>query len=228
MAILKYTNANGEVVKVNSYKVNNLIPKQTKGDDPNAVMSQKAVSDEVNEIGLQIDEVNGTITALTSTVNAKANAADVYDKTYIDGVVNTVNSSLNSKLPIESFNEWSEGVAMQSALTAVDAKADQNAADIADINTELTEINNTLGDCATNDALGELENIVTLKANKSALEAEETRATAKEGELETAIGTKAASADLASEISRAQSAEEELADRVDALEEIRVLDCGTY
>lgn len=269
MAILKYTNANGEVVKVNSYKVNNLIPKQTKGDDPNAVMSQKAVSDEVNEIGLQINEVTGQITAintalgtkanqsaldaLTQTVNGKANASEVYTKTEADGKyltasditgkanadtvytkdevdakVTAANTAINSKLPIESFNEWSEGVAMQSALTAVDAKADQNAADIADINTELTEINNTLGDCATNDALGELENIVTLKANKSALEAEETRATAKEGELETAIGTKAASVDLTAEISRAQSAEEELADRVDALEEIRVLDCGTY
>ncbi|MBD5113140.1 MAG: hypothetical protein HDT42_11520 [Ruminococcaceae bacterium] len=194
MAILKYTNANGEVVKVNSYKVNNLVPQQTKGDNPNLVMSQKAVTDVANEIGLQIDEVTGKITAvkatadkaasdltaLTQTVNGKANAKDVYTKTEADGKYLTAADIT--------------GKAEKSEVSAVDAKADQNAADIV-------EINNTLGDCATNDALGELENIVTLKANKSALEAETTRAT---------------------------SAEEELADRVEALEDIRIITCGTY
>ena len=228
MAILKYTNANGQTVKVNSYKVNNLIPQQTKGDNPNLVMSQKAVTDEVNEIGLQIDEVNGTITAvkatadkaasditaLTQTVNGKANAKDVYTKTEADGKYLTASDIT--------------GKAEKSEVSAVDAKADQNAADIADINTDLTEIHNTLGDCATNDALGELENVVSLKANKSALEAEVTRATAKEGELNTAIGTKAASADLTSEINRAKAAEKANADRIETLENIRVLDCGTY
>lgn len=205
MAILKYTNANGQTVKVNSYKVNNLIPQQTKGDNPNAVMSQKAVTDEVNEIGLQINEVTGKITAvkatadkaasdltaLTQTVNTKANAKDVYTKTEADGKYLT-------------------------------------AADIADINTDLTEIHNTLGDMATTDDLGELENIVSLKAAKSALEAEVTRATAKEGELNTAIGTKAASADLTSEINRAKAAEKANTDRIETLENIREIDCGKF
>ena len=214
MAILKYTTADGQTVKINSYKVNNLVPQQTKGNDPNAVMSQKAVTDEVNEIGLQIDEVNGTITALTSTVNAKANAADVYTKTEADGKYLTAADIT--------------GKAEKSEVSAVDAKADQNATDIADINTDLTEIHNTLGDMATTDDLGELENVVSTKANKSALEAEVTRATAKEGELNTAIGTKAASADLVSEINRAKAAEKANADKITALENIRVLDCGTY
>ena len=194
MAILSYKTADGQTVKVNSYKVNNLIPQQTKGDNPNLVMSQKAVTDEVNEIGLQIDEVTGKITAvkatadkaasdltaLTQTVNGKANAKDVYTKTETDGKYLTAADIT--------------GKAEKSEVSAVDAKADQNAADIV-------EINNTLGDCATNDALGELENIVTLKANKSALEAETTRATSAEGEL---------------------------ADRVEALEDIRIITCGTY
>lgn len=85
MAILSYTTADGTVVKVNSYKVNNLVPVQTKGDNPNAVMSQKAVTDEVNALGLQIDEATGKITALTSTVNTKANINDVYTKTEANG-----------------------------------------------------------------------------------------------------------------------------------------------
>lgn len=77
MAILKYTTADGTIVKLNSYKVNNLVPVQSKGDNPNAVMSQKATTDELNAIGLQIDEATGKITALTSTVNGKANKTDL-------------------------------------------------------------------------------------------------------------------------------------------------------
>ena len=221
MAILKYTNANGQTVKVNSYKVNNLIPQQTKGDNPNAVMSQKAVTDEVNEIGLQINEVTGKITAvkatadkaasdltaLTQTVNTKAN------QSALDALTTTVNGKANAK------DVYTKTEADGKYLTA---------ADIADINTDLTEIHNTLGDMATTDDLGELENIVSLKAAKSALEAEVTRATAKEGELNTAIGTKAASADLTSEINRAKAAEKANTDRIETLENIREIDCGKF
>ncbi len=214
MAILRYTNANGEVVKVNSYKVNNLIPQQSKGDNPNAVMSQKAVTDEVNEIGLQIDEVNGTITALTQTVNGKANANDVYTKSEADAKYLTASDIT--------------GKAEKSEVNAVKTTADKAATDIQTINSDLTEIHNTLGDVATNDDLGELENVVSTKANKSALEAEVNRATAKETELNTAIGTKANTSDLTSEISRAQTAEGELSDRVEELENNRTIDCGTY
>lgn len=203
MAILSYKTADGQTVKVNSYKVNNLIPQQTKGDNPNAVMSQKAVTDEVNEIGLQIDEVTGKITALTQTVNTKAN------QSALDALTTTVNGKANAKdvyTKTEADGKYLTaaditGKAEKSEVSAVDAKADQNAADIADINTDLTEIHNTLGDMATTDDLGELENIVSLKAAKSALEAEETRATSAEGEL---------------------------ADRVEALEDIRIISCGTY
>lgn len=169
MAILSYTKADGTVVKVNSYKVNNLIPQQTKGDNPNAVMSQKAVTDEVNTLGLQIDEATGKITALTSTVNGKAEKSEV---------------------------------------NAVKAVADKATADITDINADLTEIHNTLGDCATNDDLGELQNIVSGKANKT---------------------------DLTSEINRATAAEKANADnitsldsRVEALEGNVTIDCGEY
>ena len=203
MAILKYTNANGQTVKVNSYKVNNLIPQQSKGDNPNAVMSQKAVTDEVNEIGLQIDEVNGTITALTSTVNAKAN------QSALDALTTTVNGKANAKdvyTKTEADGKYLTaaditGKAEKSEVSAVDAKADQNATDIADINTDLTEIHNTLGDCATNDALGELENVVSTKANKSSLE---------------------------SEVTRAKAAEKANTDRIETLENLRVINCGTY
>lgn len=195
MAILKYTTSDGQTVKINSYKVNNLVPQQEKGDNPNAVMSQKAVTDEVNEIGLQIDEVTGQITTINTTLGTKAN------QSALDALTSTVNAKANAN------NVYTKAEADGKYLTAND---------------------------------------ITGKAEKSALESEVTRATTKEGELTTAIGTKAASADLTAEISRAQSAEqtnataisdevtratsaeEELADRVDALEEIRVISCGEY
>lgn len=224
MAILSYTKADGTVVKLNSYKVNNLIPQQSKGDNPNAVMSQKAVTDEVNAIGLQIDEVNGTISTINTTLGTKANSADVYTKGEADGKFLTAADIT--------------GKADKSEVSAVKAIADKNTADI-------TEINNTLGECATSDALGELENIVSLKANKSEvytkteadgkfitehqdisgkadatdLSAEVSRATAAEGTLTTSISD---------EVTRATTAEGELSDRVDTLENVRTISCGTY
>lgn len=180
MAILKYTNANGQTVKVNSYKVNNLIPQQTKGDNPNAVMSQKAVTDVANEIGLQIDEVNGQITTINSTLGTKAN------QSALDALTTTVNGKANAK------DVYTKTEADGKYLTAVD---------IADINTDLTEIHNTLGDMATTDDLGELENAVSLKAAKSALEAETTRA---------------------------KAAETANANKIAALENIREIDCGKF
>lgn len=166
MAILSYTKADGTVVKVNSYKVNNLVPVQSKGDNPNAVMSQKAVTDEVN---------------------------------------------------------------------AVKAVADKAAADITDINTDLTEIHNTLGDCATNDDLGELQNIVSGKANKTDLTSEINRAKAAEKanadnitSLTQTVGTKAASADLTKEVNRATAKEKELSDAIKALNDNTIIDCGEY
>lgn len=75
MAILKYTNKNGEVISVNSYKINNVIVSQDKGQSTADVMSQKAVTDE--------------ITALESTIATKAISSDVYTKTETDSKLST-------------------------------------------------------------------------------------------------------------------------------------------
>lgn len=213
MAILKYTRADGTVVKLNSYKVNNLIPQQSKGDNPNAVMSQKAVTDELNSVGLQIDEVTGQITTINTTLGNKANASEVYTKTESD----------NKYLTAADIT----GKADKSEVSAVKAIADKNTADIADINTEITEINNTLGECATSDALGELENVVSLKANKSEVYTK-TEADGKFITEHQDISGKADATDLLDEVTRATTAEGELSDRVDTLENVRTISCGTY
>lgn len=70
MAILKYQDKNGNYISVNSYKINNVIVSQDKGQSTADVMSQKAVTDE--------------ITALESTIATKANSSDVYTKSETD------------------------------------------------------------------------------------------------------------------------------------------------
>lgn len=73
MAILKYKNNDGSWISVNSYKVNNVIVSQETGQSTTDVMSQKAVTDEIDNINITIED--------------KANAMDVYTKTEIDNMV---------------------------------------------------------------------------------------------------------------------------------------------
>lgn len=213
MAILSYTKADGTVVKLNSYKVNNVLVKQEKGQSTADVMSQKAVTDEVNAIGLQIDTVTGQITTINTTLGNKADKSSVYTKTESD----------NKYLTAADIT----GKADKSEVSAVKAIADKNTADIADINADITEINNTLGECATSDALGELENIVSLKANKSEVYTK-TEADGKFLTEHQDISGKADATDLSAEVSRATAKEGELSDRVDTLENVRTISCGTY
>ena len=58
MAILKYTNSNGEIITVNQYKVNNVIVSQEKGNSETDVMSQKAVTDELNILDNKIENID--------------------------------------------------------------------------------------------------------------------------------------------------------------------------
>lgn len=215
MAILKYTKADGTVVKLNSYKVNNLIPQQSKGDNPNAVMSQKAVTDELASVSLQIDEVTGQITTINTTLGNKANSADVYTKTESD----------NKYLTAADIT----GKADKSEVSAVKTIADKNTADITDINTDITEINNTLGTKANaSDVYTKTEadgkyltqhQDISGKADATDLSDEVTRATAAENTL---------TDNLAAEVTRATEAEEANAAEIAEIKAIRVIDCGTY
>lgn len=233
MAILKYTKADGTVVKLNSYKVNNLIPQQSKGDNPNAVMSQKAVTDELASVGLQIDEVTGQITTINTTLGTKANSADVYTKGEADGKFLTAADIT--------------GKADKSEVSAVSTKVDKNTADITDINTDITEINTALGTKANaSDVYTKTEadgkyltqhQDISGKADATDLTDEVTRATTAEGTLTTSINdevTRATTAEntltdnLAAEVTRATEAEEANAAEIAEIKAIRVINCGTY
>lgn len=116
MAILKYTDANGITHSVNSYKINNVIVTQEKGESTADVMSQKAVTDEIKKVNSLIPTNVSQLTndknyltqhqsladyAKTADVNTslgkKANSADVYKKTEIDTKVTNINSSITSE-----------------------------------------------------------------------------------------------------------------------------------
>ena len=116
MAILKYTDAEGNVHSVNSYKINNVIVTQEKGESTADVMSQKAVTDEIKKVNSLIPTKVSQLTndenyltqhqsladyAKTVDVNTslakKANSADVYKKTEIDTKVTNINSSITNE-----------------------------------------------------------------------------------------------------------------------------------
>ena len=116
MAILKYTDANGITHSVNSYKINNVIVTQEKGESTADVMSQKAVTDEIKKVNSLIPTKVSQLTndenyltqhqsladyAKTADVNTslakKANSADVYTKGDIDTKVTNINSSITAE-----------------------------------------------------------------------------------------------------------------------------------
>ena len=116
MAILKYTDAEGNVHSINSYKINNVIVVQEKGESTVDVMSQKAVTDEIKKVNSLIPTKVSQLTndknylteyqslaeyAKTADVNAslalKANSADVYNKTEIDTKVTNINSTITAE-----------------------------------------------------------------------------------------------------------------------------------
>ena len=107
MAILKYTDANGITHSVNSYKINNVIVTQEKGESTASVMSQKAVTDEIKKVNSLIPTKVSQLTndenyltqhqsladyAKTADVNTslakKANSSDVYTTAQVDEKVN--------------------------------------------------------------------------------------------------------------------------------------------
>ena len=116
MAILKYTDAEGNVHSVNSYKINNVIVTQEKGESTADVMSQKAVTDEIKKVNSLIPTKVSQLTndenyltqhqsladyAKTVDVNTslakKANRSDVYTKGDIDTKVTNINSSITNE-----------------------------------------------------------------------------------------------------------------------------------
>lgn len=119
---LKYTDNQGKEHFLNSYKINNIIVSQEKGQSEADVMSQKAVTDELEKLEQKITDIDVSDQlqdyALTSDVDSKlSNKADktelnnYYTKSESDGKYLTEHQSLtdyaktaevNSKLDLKA------------------------------------------------------------------------------------------------------------------------------
>lgn len=97
MAILKYTDAEGNVHSINSYKINNVIVTQEKGESTADVMSQKAVTDEIKKVNSLIPTKVSQLINDKNYLTQNQPLADVYTKGEIDTKVTNINSSITSE-----------------------------------------------------------------------------------------------------------------------------------
>lgn len=70
-----------------------------------------SISGTIQAAQLMADVLNDINSSLSSF---DASIQNVYTKEYVDALVDVVDGKINAKLPIESFNEWSEGVALKA------------------------------------------------------------------------------------------------------------------
>ena len=128
MAILKYTDANGITHSVNSYKINNVIVTQEKGESTASVMSQKAVTDEIKKVNSLIPTKVSQLTNDENYLTQHQSLAD-YAKTA------DVNTSLDKKLDKTTYTTDKATYALKSDVATELGKK----ANTTDVTTELNK-----------------------------------------------------------------------------------------
>lgn len=125
MATLKYKNQNGEYVTLPNYTVKTITPVQTTGESTTDVMSQKAVTDAINNINVEIPdienfatktditELNNRIdnldipeipTQIVNSINGQTGVVTIDIPTLPNNIVNTVNGqSGDVTIPISNL-----------------------------------------------------------------------------------------------------------------------------
>lgn len=118
---LKYIDNQGKEHFLNSYKINNVIISQEKGQSEADVMSQKAVTDELEKLEQKITDIDVSEQlkdyALTSDVDSKlSDKADkselnnYYTKSESDGKYLTQHQSLENYFTKEEIEEFFEEI----------------------------------------------------------------------------------------------------------------------
>ncbi len=205
MSVLKYTKSDGSSASVGQYKVTPVIVTQEKGNNPDEVMSQKAVSNEVNEINSTIEEVKSSVDEVKGAVeDVKSEIGQDYlSKESAEATYQPKGDYLTEH---QSLAEYAKSSAVSSAIeTAVADKATKSS-----VTSEMERA-----------TAKEAELQSALETAQSALAAEKERAQAKEKELTEALA--AAEEALEAEKERAQAKEAELMAELAA-----PIDCGTY
>lgn len=207
MAGLKYRTSNGEWKTLKQYTVITPSIEQTTGDSTSAVMSQKAVSDEVTKLQSQIDnavtggkydsQVKEIQLTHGDTVLAHIDATDFIK----DGMVDNVEVK-DGKLVI-TFNTDSGKEAIEIEISKIfDATNYYNKTEADGKFGTLTEQNQLRSD--VEDAMGEIASLEADKADKSELEKYETveAHNADKAELTQSLDSKADAATVNTELGK--------------------------
>ena len=139
MGVLKYTKADGQVVSLNVYKVNNVIVSQEKGQSEADVMSQKSVTDFLDSLYNEITETN-------NNVSEKADADNVYTKTETDNKLSAKADTTAIPTNVSELNNDSGYLTAHQSLTNYPTKTEMTTADneiksdLSDLGDRITEL----------------------------------------------------------------------------------------
>lgn len=166
MGVLKYTKADGQVVSLNVYKVNNVVVTQEKGQSEADVMSQKTVTDFLDNLLNEITETNNLVsekadnnnvyskTETDTKLSSKANTADVYNKTEVDNKLSAKANANDVYNKTETDNKISVKANTNDVYnkTEIDNKLSDKANN-SDIPTKVSELENDSNYLTTHQSL---------------------------------------------------------------------------
>lgn len=152
MAILKYKGSDGQFIAVNSYKINNVIVSQQTGESTADVMSQKAVTDEINALQNNVDLKANKTEVYTKTetdtkLGTKANSSSVYTKTETDNKLSAKANSSDIPTKVSQLTNDKNYLTSHQSLTDYAKKSEVTTADnniIQTINANETAVTNAL------------------------------------------------------------------------------------
>jgi hypothetical protein len=155
MAILKYTNKDGQLITVNSYKINNVIVSQEKGQSTADVMSQKAVTDELNSKANKSD-----IPTKTSQLTNDSGYLTQHQSLSDYAKKSEVNTELSKKVDNTTYTNDKQTFATK---TEVDNRIKTVVGTAPEALDTLGEIADKLND--DSDAIEAINNVLSGKAN---------------------------------------------------------------
>lgn len=155
MAILKYINKDGQLITVNSYKINNVIVSQEKGQSTADVMSQKAVTDELNSKANKSD-----IPTKTSQLTNDSGYLTQHQSLSDYAKKSEVNTELSKKVDNTTYTNDKQTFATK---TEVDNRIKTVVGTAPEALDTLGEIADKLND--DSDAIEAINNVLSGKAN---------------------------------------------------------------
>lgn len=155
MAILKYQNKDGQLITVNSYKINNVIVSQEKGQSTADVMSQKAVTDELNSKANKSD-----IPTKTSQLTNDSGYLTQHQSLSDYAKKSEVNTELSKKVDNTTYTNDKQTFATK---TEVDNRIKTVVGTAPEALDTLGEIADKLND--DSDAIEAINNVLSGKAN---------------------------------------------------------------